>query len=152
MDAFVERLESAVQAGAAPCHAVSDAVEDLGFGLYQLVPLFLTGGIFLAEGAEMLIMGSITSLLHRHWELDPVIRGGMVSIVFIGFSAGNFFSGQIGDQFGRRVSILVSYAMIAIFGFATACSGGFGPKLRAWNQLTADATAPFPSWNADSIQ
>ena len=62
-------------------------------------PLFLTGGIFLAEGAEMLIMGwhprflfaesmgelwsqgSITSLLHRHWDLDPVIRGGMVSIV-----------------------------------------------------------------------
>lgn len=104
--------------------AVADAVEDLGFGLYQLVPLFLTGGIFLAEGAEMLIMGSITSLLHRHWDLDPVIRGGMVSIVFIGFSVGNFLSGQIGDRFGRRASILVSYAMIAIFGFATACSGG----------------------------
>eukprot|EP00490_Sorites_sp_Unknown_P029012 CAMPEP_0114645996 /NCGR_PEP_ID=MMETSP0191-20121206/4903_1 /TAXON_ID=126664 /ORGANISM="Sorites sp." /LENGTH=138 /DNA_ID=CAMNT_0001858771 /DNA_START=65 /DNA_END=478 /DNA_ORIENTATION=+ len=104
--------------------AVTDAVEELGFGLYQLVPMFLTGGIFLAEGAEMLIMGSITSLLHRHWELDPVIRGGMVSIVFIGFSAGNFLSGQIGDRFGRRTSVLVSYAMIAIFGFATACSGG----------------------------
>lgn len=104
--------------------AVADAVEDVGFGLYQLVPLFLTGGIFLAEGAEMLIMGSITSLLHRHWDLNPVIRGGMVSIVFIGFSAGNFLSGQIGDRFGRRVSILVSYMMIAFFGFATACSGG----------------------------
>lgn len=104
--------------------AVAHAVEELGFGLYQLLPLFLTGGIFLAEGAEMLIMGSITSLLHRHWGLDPVVRGGMVSIVFIGFSAGNFVSGQIGDRFGRRASILLSYFMIAFFGFATACSGG----------------------------
>ncbi|CAE7619725.1 svop [Symbiodinium natans] len=106
--------------------AVAAAVEDLGFGLYQLVPLFLTGGIFLAEGAEMLVMGSITSLLHRHWELNPAIRGGMVSIVFIGFSVGNFLSGQIGDRFGRRVSILLAYAMIAFFGFATACSQGPG--------------------------
>ncbi|CAE7669240.1 svop-1 [Symbiodinium pilosum] len=104
--------------------AVAAAVEDLGFGLYQLIPLFLTGGIFLAEGAEMLVMGSITSLLHRHWELNPAVRGGMVSIVFIGFSVGNFFSGQIGDRFGRRVSILLAYAMIAFFGFATACSQG----------------------------
>lgn len=104
--------------------AVAHAVEELGFGLYQLLPLFLTGGIFLAEGAEMLVMGSITSLLHRHWGLDPVVRGGMVSIVFIGFSAGNFVSGQIGDRFGRRASILLSYFMIAFFGFATACSGG----------------------------
>jgi len=88
--------------------------------------LFLTGGIFLAEGAEMLVMGSITSLLHRHWELNPAVRGGMVSIVFIGFSVGNFISGQIGDRFGRRTSILLAYAMIAFFGFATACSQGPG--------------------------
>ncbi|CAE7360647.1 svop [Symbiodinium microadriaticum] len=106
--------------------AVAGAVEEVGFGLYQLVPLFLTGGIFLAEGAEMLVMGSITSLLHRHWELNPAVRGGMVSIVFIGFSVGNFISGQIGDRFGRRTSILLAYAMIAFFGFATACSQGPG--------------------------
>ena len=37
--------------------AVAHAVEELGFGAYQLLKLFLCGGIFLAEGAEMLIMG-----------------------------------------------------------------------------------------------
>ena len=44
--------------------------------------------------------------------------------VFIGFSFGNFVSGQIGDSFGRRSSILLAYLMIAAFGFATACSSG----------------------------
>lgn len=40
------------------------------------------GKLMEAWNAWMLISspGSITSLLHRHWELDPVIRGGMVSI------------------------------------------------------------------------
>ena len=32
-------------------------MEEVGFGAYQLLKLFLCGGIFLAEGAEMLIMG-----------------------------------------------------------------------------------------------
>jgi len=75
-----------------------------------------------AEGAEMLVMGSITTLLHDHWDLAPAIRGAMVSIVFIGFSAGNFLSGQIGDRWGRRKAILIAYLLIGICGFATACS------------------------------
>lgn len=77
-----------------------------------------------AEGAEMLVMGSITEMLHRDWDLHPLLRGLMVSIVFVGFSAGNFVSGQIGDRFGRRRSILLSYALISCFGFATASAVG----------------------------
>eukprot|EP00933_Yihiella_yeosuensis_P048148 TRINITY_DN4418_c2_g1_i1.p1 TRINITY_DN4418_c2_g1~~TRINITY_DN4418_c2_g1_i1.p1 ORF type:complete len:521 (+),score=124.90 TRINITY_DN4418_c2_g1_i1:113-1675(+) len=104
--------------------AVQDAIEELGFGNYQLLTLLLTGGIMFAEGAEMLVMGSITSLLHRHWDLNPAVRGAMVSIVFIGFSIGNLMSGNIGDRYGRRTAIMISYAMIGCFGFATACSMG----------------------------
>jgi len=104
--------------------AVAEAIEELGFGLYQMVPLLLTGGIYLAEGAEMLVMGSLTSLLHSHWDLSPAIKGGMVSVVFIGFAVGNFISGQIGDRFGRRISIMIAYTMLFLFGFATAMSHG----------------------------
>eukprot|EP00930_Biecheleria_cincta_P035449 TRINITY_DN24383_c0_g1_i1.p1 TRINITY_DN24383_c0_g1~~TRINITY_DN24383_c0_g1_i1.p1 ORF type:complete len:518 (-),score=107.26 TRINITY_DN24383_c0_g1_i1:74-1627(-) len=107
--------------------AVSAAVEEIGFGPYQLMTLAMTGGIMFAEGAEMLVMGSITSLLHHSWDLAPAIRGAMVSIVFVGFSIGNLLSGQVGDRFGRRTGILLSYTMIACFGFATACATG--PKM-----------------------
>ena len=40
------------------------------------------------------VMGSITTLLHDHWELTAFVRGLMVSIVFCGFSAGNVLSGH----------------------------------------------------------
>merc|ERR1740138_1445319 len=77
-----------------------------------------------SEGAEMLVMGSITTLLHDHWDLDPFVRGLIVSIVFVGFSLGNALSGQIGDRWGRRPGVMISYALIGFFGFATASASG----------------------------
>jgi len=44
----------------------------------------------------------------------------MVSVVFMGFSVGNVISGTIGDRFGRRKAVLLSYLMIGVFGMATA--------------------------------
>merc|ERR1719506_355393 len=44
----------------------------------------------------------------------------MVSIVFVGFSAGNLLSGFIGDQRGRKASILLAYLLIGGFGLLTS--------------------------------
>jgi len=95
-------------------------VDAAGFGMFQVLMLALTGGVMFAEGSEVLVMGSITTLLHDQWDLNPFIRGLMVSIVFVGFSAGNIISGLIGDRFGRRPAVLLSYLLIGCFGVATA--------------------------------
>eukprot|EP00392_Amoebophrya_sp_AT5.2_P004146 g4154.t1 len=95
-------------------------IDRQGFGWSQLLTIILCGGIMFAEGSEMLVMGSITTLLHGHWDLSALVRGTMVSVVFLGFCVGNLLSGVIGDRLGRRVSILLSYFLIAVFGLATA--------------------------------
>jgi MFS family permease len=100
--------------------ALQARIDESGFGPFQLLMLLLTGGIMFAEGAEMLVMGSITTLLHDHWELNALVRGAMVSIVFVGFSAGNLLSGFIGDQRGRKASILLAYLLIGGFGLLTS--------------------------------
>jgi MFS family permease len=100
--------------------ALQARIDESGFGPFQLLMLLLTGGIMFAEGAEMLVMGSITTLLHDHWELNALVRGTMVSIVFVGFSAGNLLSGMIGDVRGRKMSILLAYLLIGGFGMLTS--------------------------------
>jgi putative MFS transporter len=100
--------------------ALQARIDESGFGPFQILMLVLTGGIMFAEGAEMLVMGSITTLLHDHWELNALVRGAMVSIVFVGFSVGNLLSGMIGDQRGRKASILLAYLLIGGFGLLTS--------------------------------
>ncbi|CAD7946524.1 unnamed protein product [Amoebophrya sp. A25] len=95
-------------------------IDRLGFGCFQLLQVLLCGGIMFAEGSEMLVMGSITTLLHGHWELSPFLRGAMVSVVFVGFCLGNLLSGFLGDNYGRRCAILIAYVLIGVFGIATA--------------------------------
>eukprot|EP00928_Gymnodinium_smaydae_P034346 TRINITY_DN24360_c1_g4_i2.p1 TRINITY_DN24360_c1_g4~~TRINITY_DN24360_c1_g4_i2.p1 ORF type:complete len:118 (+),score=18.56 TRINITY_DN24360_c1_g4_i2:83-436(+) len=80
---------------------VQAKIDEIGFGAFQLLTLLLAGGLMLAEGAEVLVMGSITTLLKGHWELSALLRGTMVAVVFIGFAAGNLLSGYIGDRFGK---------------------------------------------------
>jgi len=100
--------------------ALQSRIDAAGFGMFQVLMLALTGGVMFAEGSEMLVMGSITTLLHDQWDLNPFIRGLMVSIVFVGFAAGNIISGLIGDRVGRRPAVLLSYLLIGCFGVATA--------------------------------
>ena len=86
--------------------------------------LFLVGGVVFSEGSQMLVMGSITTILKDHWDLSPFARAMMVSIVFVGFGVGNLLSGFIGDRYGRRPSILLGYCLISVSGLLSATVNG----------------------------
>jgi len=95
-------------------------IDEIGFGLFQIIVLVCTGGIMFSEGAEVLVMGSITTLVSKEWHLSAFTRGFMVSIVFVGFACGNLVSGRLGDGFGRKRSIMISYVMIFVGGMLTS--------------------------------
>lgn len=97
-------------------------IDGIGFGRFQIITLVFTGGLMFSEGSEVLVMGSITTLLQGHWELTALLRGSMVAIVFVGFACGNLISGTVGDNYGRRRAILWGYALIGICGFVTGIS------------------------------
>lgn len=120
-------------------------IDECGFGLFQIAVICMTGGVLFAEGSEMIIMGSISTLLHDEWELSPFQRGFMVSVVFIGFAVGNIISGKIGDNFGRRPSILLAYALIGTFGMLTAFSSGPGTMTSLRFMVGVGCGIGFPS-------
>eukprot|EP00392_Amoebophrya_sp_AT5.2_P000926 g928.t1 len=83
------------------------------------------GGIWMADGAELLLISSVTKALADEWDLTNVERGSVVSIVFIGVLFGNLLSGKLGDLLGRRIPILLSYGCIFLFSLASAMAVDF---------------------------
>lgn len=135
-----------------PEKTIADVIEQLGFGSYAVVQTAVGGGVFVADGAEMLLIGSITLAVSHEWGLNASERAMIVSVVFVGVLFGNVAGGSIGDLKGRRFPILLSLFGVFLFSLGSACSTGplmlavlrfmvgtaFGVGLPAWNALGAE--------------
>mmetsp|Transcript_4238 Transcript_4238/g.13560 ORF Transcript_4238/g.13560 Transcript_4238/m.13560 type:complete len:468 (+) Transcript_4238:112-1515(+) len=128
---------------------VDDVVDSLGFGFAQWRAILVGGGIWAADGSELLLISSITNALSADWRLDGTERGLVVTLVYVGVLGGNAASGVVGDLFGRRMPIIVSYFCIVFFSILSALSWNvwsmgvcrmavglaFGLGQPAWNTL-----------------
>lgn len=103
---------------------VNEVLNDVGLGPYHFVQLLLIGGVMISDGAEILVSSSLLTALKSIWDLTPMVRGLMMSTIFVGVFIGGLIGGQIGDVYGRRKAILISYCGIVCFGLATAAAQG----------------------------
>jgi len=99
-------------------------LDDIGMGTYQFVQLLLLGGVMISDGAEILVSSSLLGALKEAWHLTPMVRGAMMSTIFVGVFAGGLLGGSIGDAYGRRRAVLLAYVGICVFGLATALAQG----------------------------
>lgn len=99
---------------------LADRIEEIGFGLAQFRYVVAGGGVWFADGAELLLISAVTSTVATEWDLNASQRGSMVTVVYMGVCAGNLVAGPIGDKRGRRQLILVSYACIFIFSIMSS--------------------------------
>jgi len=97
----------------------------MGFGAAQWKVIIGGGGSKIADGSELLLLGSVTRVVAGEWHLDMWQRGIVVSVVFFGVLVGNLASGVIGDKLGRRLPILLSYVGICVFSLLSVVSNGF---------------------------
>lgn len=133
---------------------IAEVIDQLGFGPAQIRAGLLGGGVWLADGAELLLISSVTQAVADEWKFSPVERGAVVSIVFVGILAGNLLSGPVGDNLGRRQLIIWSYAGIFVFSIISSWAVGFfslsltrlfvgmsfGIGQPAWNALGSEIT------------
>eukprot|EP00931_Biecheleriopsis_adriatica_P113756 TRINITY_DN8892_c0_g2_i1.p1 TRINITY_DN8892_c0_g2~~TRINITY_DN8892_c0_g2_i1.p1 ORF type:complete len:501 (+),score=59.67 TRINITY_DN8892_c0_g2_i1:107-1504(+) len=106
--------------------SVSGAIIDnIGFGLAQLKVSLLAGGVWAADGAEILLVSSTVLTVSAEWDLDATKRSLCLSLVFAGTFAGSILSGPIGDRLGRRLPILMSYVLTVLFSLISTQSKNF---------------------------
>jgi len=104
---------------------ISAVVEDIGYGQSQFFTSFIVNGAWLADGAELLVLSSISTTLSAEWNLTAIQRGWLLSVVYLGVLVGNILSGILGDTLGRRHAVLVCFPMVALLSLASAGASSF---------------------------
>jgi len=100
-------------------------IDNLGFGCAQITQICVSGGMWMADASEFLILSSITKAMADDWGMKASERSAVVSIVFFGVLIGNFIAGKFGDYYGRRMPILASLGGLAVFNILTLFASGF---------------------------
>lgn len=133
---------------------LQEVVEKIGLGPAHIRYCLTGGGVYLADGAELLLITAVTGSVADVWSLGHFERGITVTIVFIGVLIGNLICGPLGDRFGRRHLIISSYIGIFIFSILSSFASNyfifsffrlfvgfsFGIGQPAWNALLTEVT------------
>jgi putative MFS transporter len=123
-------------------------IESIGFGWAQIRALLVGGGVWAADGAELLLIGSVTRAVNEEWGLSATQRGLVVSVVFFGVLLGNACSGHFGDQHGRRLPILVSYVGVSVFSLLSVLAFDFYSLVSLRVFVGIAFGVGQPAWNA----
>jgi len=130
---------------------IGEVIDSYGFGPAQYNALVFGGGVWLADGAAVLLIGSVTQTLSDDWDLHGIERGLLVSVVYVGVLAGNL-SSWIGDEYGRRYPILLCYLGLALFSPLSAASQGIQMMALARFMVGVSIGIGQPAWNTLSVE
>jgi len=99
---------------------VSEALEQMGYGKFQLRLLAFAGATQLADAMELLTISFLSHELKCPWGLGPQGAAGLQLAVLIGMGIGAIASGVVADRHGRRTGSALAVLFTAVFGILSA--------------------------------
>ena len=105
---------------------VSEAVEHIGMGPFQILIIVICGLFTFADAMEMLLLAVLGPILQCEWLLGEFYVAFITTIVFIGYMVMAPVWGGLSDHYGRKNTLIVVCLWIAFYGFLTAFSPTYG--------------------------
>jgi len=92
-------------------YTIDQAVEKIGFGLFQFKLSMLTGLAWMADAMEMMILSILAPALHCDWLLNEWQKALITTVVFCGMMLSGAVWGKLCDLYGRKTVIkkLIEY-------------------------------------------
>ncbi|GFY55962.1 synaptic vesicle 2-related protein [Trichonephila inaurata madagascariensis] len=106
-------------------YSVDDAVNQVGYGVFQIRLTILAGLGWLADTFEIFILSVIGDFLACEWTLYRWQIALLTSIVFAGIMVGSPILGMIADVYGRKKSLAISMVLLFCFGAVSAASPSY---------------------------
>eukprot|EP00736_Rhodelphis_marinus_P011255 Rmarinus@m.4502 len=99
--------------------------EYVGFGRFQLRPMFIFGISWMADAMEVMLLSSLSVEVGCVWELPEWKQAFITTAVFIGMCAGAATWGLMSDRYGRRKTFLFVTAFTFVAGLASAAARSY---------------------------
>jgi len=88
---------------------VTDRINKIGFGFYQVQGFILCSGFVIAEGAGLAMASGLANTIAEDLRLTPWGESMVMTTTFTGLATGTLITGSLADPFGRRLPMLVGY-------------------------------------------
>lgn len=101
------------------------AIEQVGFGRFQIKLMFICGFSWAADAMEVLLIAFVLPVIGEEWGLSNTQKGLLGTAVFLGMLAGAWGWGLISDRVGRKTGFISTVAIDSVFGLLSAFSPSF---------------------------
>jgi MFS family permease len=106
-------------------YTVEEAIEHVGFGMFQIIFLSITGLSWLCDAMEMMLLSFIGPSARCEWNLTTTEASSLTSFVFLGMGFGAPSFGMLADRRGRLFALRCSTALTMLAGVGSAMSPTF---------------------------
>ncbi|XP_020601723.1 synaptic vesicle 2-related protein-like [Orbicella faveolata] len=117
-------------------YTLSEAVEKIGFGKFQIRILLMVGFFTIADALEMMLLSILAPTIRCIWHLPSWKEALVTTVVFVGMMFGSSFWGWLADNYGRKfVSFLNTVVFVGMmFGssFWGWLADNYGRKFFFW--------------------
>ncbi|MFD2252456.1 AAHS family 4-hydroxybenzoate transporter-like MFS transporter [Pseudochelatococcus lubricantis] len=86
---------------------------------FQTMTVGLCAAVTVIDGFDTQAIAYVAPVLAKEWGLGPAAFGPVFSVGLIGMMVGALALGPIADRFGRKLAIVASVALMAVFSLAT---------------------------------
>jgi hypothetical protein len=83
-------------------YTLDEAIDHMGFGLFQVKLSLLTGLAWMADAMEMMILSILAPALHCDWLLNEWQKALITTVVFCGMMMSGMVWGKLCDTYGRK--------------------------------------------------
>jgi AAHS family 4-hydroxybenzoate transporter-like MFS transporter len=118
-----------------PTLDVEDVINANAFNGFQLRLLLISSLALLVEGFDYQSMALVIPVIGNDWAVPAASFGPVLASLSAGQALGGIAIGAASDRWGRRPTILASFALIAAVSFATSAASGIA-SLAVWRFLT----------------
>ncbi|XP_062553178.1 synaptic vesicle 2-related protein [Armigeres subalbatus] len=105
---------------------VTQAVNALGFGWFQVKLSLCVGLCWMADSMEMTILSVLGPALHCDWNITRYQQALVTTVVFLGMMLSSTFWGHLSDRYGRKPALTLCGVLLFLYGLLSSVAPSFG--------------------------